>query len=101
MLLAIQQAYYLQAKKPSELNVLIKIAGQLGLDEKYFSRDIKSAICKKILLDDIKLCRNINISSFPSLVLKHGKSYTLLHIDYTNSKIILNQITQTLNVVFK
>ena len=88
MLLLIQRAYYLQAKNPSELNVLVALAEQLGLDTRQFMDDIQSAFCQKILLEEIEFCREINISSFPSLVLKLGKSYTSLDIDYNSSAFI-------------
>ena len=92
MLLLIQQAYYLQAKNPSDLDVLLSLAEQLGLNTQQFSDDIESEVCQNALLKEIEFCRDINISSFPSLVLKQGKSYTSLDIDYNNSKKILNQI---------
>lgn len=92
MLLSIQQAYYLLAKNPSDLDVLVGLAEQLGLDTRQFVDDIQSEVCQKILLEEIEFCREINITSFPSLVLKQGKSYTSLEIDYNNSKKILDQI---------
>ncbi len=92
MLLLIQQAYYLQAKNPSDLDVLSALAEQLGLDTRQFLDDIQSELCQKILLEEIEFCREINISSFPSLVLKQGKSYTSLDIDYNSSTFILSQI---------
>ncbi|NOQ89155.1 MAG: DsbA family protein [Gammaproteobacteria bacterium] len=92
MLKAIQHAYYLQAKNPSELSVLVSLAGQLGMDTQQFSDDIQSEVCQNNLLKEIEFCRNIDIKSFPSLVLKQGKSYTSLDIDYNNSKKILKQI---------
>lgn len=92
MLLLIQQAYYLQAENPSDLDVLISLAEKLGLDEKQFADDIQSELCQNTLLKEIEFCRDINISSFPGLVLKQGKSYTSIDIDYNNSKKILDQI---------
>lgn len=92
MLLLIQQAYYLQAKNPSDMDVLLSLAEQLGVNTQQFTDDIESEVCQNALLKEIEFCRDINISSFPSLVLKQGKSYTSLDIDYNNSKKILNQI---------
>jgi len=92
MLLLIQQAYYLQAKNPSELDVLAALAEQLGLDTRQFVDDIQSEVCQNILLGEIQFCREINISSFPSIVLKQGKSYTSLDIDYNSSTFILSQV---------
>lgn len=92
MLKAIQHAYYLQAKNPSDLEVLINLAGQLGLDSQQFSDDIQSKACQNILSKEIEFSRYIDIESFPSLVLKQEKSYTSLDIDYIDSKKILAQI---------
>jgi len=92
MLLLIQQAYYLLARNPSDLDVLVALAEQLGLDTRQFVDDIQSEVCQNVLLEEIEFCREINISSFPSLVLKQGKSYTSLDIDYNSSTFILSQI---------
>jgi len=92
MLLLIQQAYYLQAQNPSDLEVLIGLSDKLGLDTQQFANDIESELCRNTLLKEIEFCRNINIRNFPSLVLKQGKSYTSLDIDYNNYKKILNKI---------
>ena len=37
MILAIQQAYYQQARNPSELATLIELAAETGLDTKQFA----------------------------------------------------------------
>ncbi len=39
---AIQQAYYLQARNPSDIKTLIELAGEIGLDKDKFSSNIKS-----------------------------------------------------------
>ena len=92
MLLAIQHAYYLNAQNPSDEKVLVNLAEQIGLDAKQFAVDIRSEDCQNDLLQEIKHCRDIGVSSFPGLVLKKGESYTLLDLDYNSSKTILDQI---------
>lgn len=92
MLLAIQQAYYLKAQNPSDEAVLISLAEKIGLDVKQFTVDIQSENCQNKLLQELKHCRDIGVSSFPGLVLKKDESYTLLDLDYNNSKTILDQI---------
>jgi putative protein-disulfide isomerase len=92
MLLLIQQAYYLLARNPSDLDVLVALAEQLGLDTRQFVDDIQSEVCQNVLLEEIEFCREINIFSFPSLVIKQGESYTPLDIDYNSSTNILSQI---------
>ena len=92
MLLAIQQAYYLQAKNPSDPDVLAEAATQLGLDRQDFIEMMHAEQCHRQLHEEIAFCRKINMNSFPGLVLKQGKSYTLLNIDYTNSNTVINQV---------
>ncbi|RME33176.1 MAG: DsbA family protein, partial [Gammaproteobacteria bacterium] len=41
MIRAIQEAYYLQARNPSEREVLIELAGEIGLDPHRFALDLE------------------------------------------------------------
>jgi len=93
MLSAIQQAYYLEARNTSDVEILIDLADKIGLDVQRFTEDIRSESCQNILTGEIQFCRDIGIQSFPGLVLKHGKSYTLLDFDYASSNVILDQIS--------
>ena len=92
MLLAVQHAYYLDAKNPSDLDVLIKLAEKIGLDADLFKRDISSENCQNLLMNEIEFCRTIYIHSFPSLVLQTGESLSVIEIDYNDSGEILKQI---------
>ena len=89
----IQQAYYLQAKNPSDDSTLIKIAENLNLDTKVFTFDLNSNDTKKILSDEILLANKLGAQGFPSLVFENSQR-TLLHLDYTNVENIFEQITQ-------
>ena len=92
MLKAIQHAYYLQAKNPSELSVLVSLAEQLGLDTQQFSDDMQSEVCQDVLLKEIELCRDIGVHSFPSLVLKQGISHTSKRLITITVRKLLSQI---------
>lgn len=92
MLLAIQKAYYLQAKNPSDIDVLISLADAIGLDTTLFATDINTQSCQKDLLKEINFCRDIHVHSFPSLVLEKAGEQVLLEIDYNNFQNILKQI---------
>ena len=94
MLLAIQQAYYLEAKNPSDTAVLITLADKIGLDSEQFAKDIVSDDCQNALMTEIEFCRNIYAHSFPSLVLKQAESYAFINVDYNDSASILSQIHQ-------
>ena len=97
MLFAVQQAYYLLAKNPSDLDVLIQIARDIGLDGEAFAADINSEACIAALDKDLLLSRDLYVSSFPSLLLSHDNVLSNIQIDYTSSANILNQIFQNLN----
>ncbi len=97
MLYAIQQAYYLHAKNPSDIDVLIQIARDIGLDGEAFAVDINSEACIAALQNDLQLSRDLYVSSFPSLLLLHDNVLSNIQIDYTSSENILNQIFQNLN----
>ena len=92
MVKAIRQAYYQQARNPSDLAVLIDSAEGIGLDRERFIDDISSDSCEQQLHKEIQQCRDLYVYSFPSLVLKRGESYASLDIDYNDVKKILNQI---------
>jgi len=99
MLLAIQQAYYLQAKNPSDEKVLIKLAENIGLDSEIFSADLNSDYCNREFENDLLLTRKLGVSSFPGLVLSQGNALMKIPIDYTSSENILRSIRQTFDGV--
>lgn len=92
MLLAIQRAYYLDARNPSEVEVLIQLAAEVGLDVEMFKHDLKSDACRDALESEILLARSLDVHSFPSLVLLQGATESGIYIDYNSSDIIIQQI---------
>lgn len=96
MLLAIQQAYYLKAKNPSDNNVLIDLASDIGLDDRRFKEDFLSQNCKILLSNELRLASELEANSFPALVLSHKASNTTISIDYNNSETIVSNILNRL-----
>jgi putative protein-disulfide isomerase len=92
MVKLIQQAYYLDAKNPSEDDVLISLAKTLDLDIKQFTQDLNSEPTQQLLSDDIALMQSLGVSSFPSLVLQTTNRIKSITIDYNNPEFILKQI---------
>jgi putative protein-disulfide isomerase len=92
MILAIQQAYYLNARNPSDEEVLTQLAADIGLDADIFVSDFKSKACHDALENELLLARELYVSSFPALVLSKGNTDTVIHIDYTSTDNILRQI---------
>jgi putative protein-disulfide isomerase len=89
---AIQQAYYQQARNPSDDATLIELAGEIGLDQQRFASQLLDTKIHQQLLDEINTARSIGIDSFPSLMMEHGGQYYPVLSNYTNVDQILNQI---------
>lgn len=92
MLKLIQQAYYLDAKNPSDYNVLYELSKKLDLDHNQFVRDINSEEINNELMSQVQLCSDIGADSFPSLYLKTNVTYQPIVLDYNNADIILDHI---------
>jgi putative protein-disulfide isomerase len=92
MINAIQQAYYLNAQNPSNEDVLIKIANDLGLDTERFKKDLRSTKVNETLLNEINLAQSISNKGFPSLVLNTDDKLKRINIDYLDANYIINQI---------
>ncbi|PCD89855.1 DsbA family protein [Vibrio mediterranei] len=93
---AIQQAYYLEAKNPSESEVLFDLAKQVGLDIEAFRHDFLSAEINQQLSEEIKFARSIGGNSFPSLFLAHDDIIVELPIDYKNPNTTIDLVKQQL-----
>lgn len=92
MILAIQKAYYLDAKNPSDHDVLTELASTLGLQEAHFKADLNSQQTTKQLEHEITTSRTLGAQGFPSLVwLGYGKS-RLIPLDYLSVKNTLQEI---------
>lgn len=79
MINAIQHAYYLDAKNPSDSLTLSNIAANLGLDEHKFSQLMESESIEALLQQHLKLSRQVGANGFPSLYLATNQN-TLLPI---------------------
>jgi len=93
MISAIQKAYYLKAENPSDDEVLIDLATQLGLDKARFVKDLNSPQTQSILIDEVSLYREFGNTGLPSLVLLTHQAHHPIAIDYTTADNMLIQIT--------
>ncbi|WP_413283441.1 DsbA family protein [Vibrio sp. MA40-2] len=96
MLKAIQHAYYLNAKNPSDNEILIQLAQQIGLDSDKFSADLVSEQTNQNLLNEISFTRSLGNSGFPSLFLEKNDTVTELKIDYQNANNTISQVQSLL-----
>jgi len=97
MNLAIQEAYYLNAKNPSEMDTLIEIAASIGLDADLFAQQINSDILKQQLVNEIMKVKAMPIQGFPSLVLAVDEVLFPIRIDYKNWQTSYDMIKIHLN----
>ena len=88
----IQQAYYQQARNPSDDDTLIELASDLGLDRGRFAEDLNSAPTQSQLLAEIQSARSIGINSFPSVAVLSQGILSHIGLDYNNADAMLRQI---------
>ena len=94
MIEAIQHAYYLEAKNPSDLETLIACAEQIGLDLEKFQSDIANT--DEEFHEQMQKVQQLGTKGFPSLALETPNKLVHISINYTNPELILNQITKSL-----
>lgn len=84
MIAAIQRAYYLQARNPSDRDTLIALAGELGLSGSAFAALLDAADTQDTLAAEIGTARRLGADSFPSLRLAVGGRVWPIAVDYTD-----------------
>jgi putative protein-disulfide isomerase len=93
MILAIQQAYYLRAMNPSDIDTLVQLAGETELDAEKFAFLLTRDFVDEQLQCEIGEARAMRATSFPALVLKFNyANYWTVPIDYTDTRPMLNTI---------
>ncbi|MRI35187.1 DsbA family protein [Endozoicomonas sp. OPT23] len=96
MIFALQQAYYLQAKNPSDHDTLIDAAVSVGIDKTLFIDRLSSAELNQAFMTELDTVRQLPIRGFPSLVLQANGQYIGIPLDYHNPKTSVDAITQAL-----
>jgi putative protein-disulfide isomerase len=92
MIRAIQRAYYLEARNPSDRITLVELAGEIGLDEHRFARDLDNPQTARVLANEIELARHIGARAFPSLIFTSGGGCWPVAIDYSKPQAVLDII---------
>ncbi len=90
MILAIQKGYYLQARNPSDADMLTELAGELGLDTAQFAEDLVSEETNEILHKDMSFGASIGAQGFPSLILQTPEGYGYIPLDYNDPSVVLS-----------
>jgi putative protein-disulfide isomerase len=89
---AIQRAYYLEARNPSDGETLIELAGEIGADVTAFARDLDALETRQTLVDEIARGRGVGVDSFPALVLDCSGSRWRIPVEYTDPDAMLETI---------
>ncbi|HID81780.1 MAG TPA: DsbA family protein [Chromatiales bacterium] len=97
MIQAIQKAYYTHASNPSDNNTLIALADKIGLDIARFEKDLLAESTQQKLLSEIKQCKKLGVENFPALILIAGNRKWRVPVDYNNSQVMLDVITDMLD----
>lgn len=97
MLSAIQHAYYLEARNPSDDEVLLSLAANIGLDAAKFEVDFFSAELNKEFLQELEFARRIGGNSFPSLFVATEQGIIELQVDYQSAETTIDQVEQILS----
>ena len=98
MIQGIQEAYYLRAMNPSNINTLIQIAKEQGLDVERFEHDVHAAKTEATLLEQIQLARQWQVPGFPSLMLNIGSALYPIEVNYKDAGATNRQIRDKLNL---
>lgn len=98
MILAIQEAYYLNAKNPSDDDTLIALAKKIGLDEIAFSKQLFSPAIQQQLLSEIQQTHTLPINGFPSLVLSIDGQHQRIPLSYLHWEKSFDQIQKVINL---
>ncbi len=96
MIHAIQHAYYLEARNPSDDSTLIALAGELGLDPERFAADLAEPSTQVEVERQIAQARGLGADSFPSLVLATPSGTHRLMHDYNDPAPVIHQLEQFL-----
>ena len=96
MTYAIQKAYYLQARNPSDNETLIELASEIGLHRNQFCQDLLSKEVNEQLMQEIKTARKLKLNSFPSLLLLKNEQSIRIQHNYLDANMMINEILEAM-----
>ncbi len=97
MILAIQEAYYLKAQNPSDIETHLLLAAELGLEVAKFKLDINSEKLEQAFVEELQFARSLPINGFPSMVLQHGAKTYVIPLDYKDHRGALATINEIIS----
>ncbi|MFT5111452.1 MAG: putative protein-disulfide isomerase [Parasphingorhabdus sp.] len=74
MVHAIQRAYYMQAKNPSDTTILCDCAESIGIDRKSFAEELESEVVEQDFQKNLYLAQTMGIQGFPAVLVVAQKN---------------------------
>ncbi len=97
MIRAIQEAYYLNAKNPSDDATLIELASIVECNVDRFTEDLNSEYTHSELMSEIHFARRLGAQGFPSLfIAKDSGGPRAIPFDYNDAHVALSNISHSL-----
>jgi len=98
MITAIQHAYYLNALNPSDDEVLIGLAKDIGCDEIQFKESLNSEQTQNELVNNLQLASSIGARGFPSLfIARTGENAQPVALDHNKAQVTIEHINTIIN----
>ena len=93
---AVQIAYYLEARNPSEMSTLVSLAAEIGLDKDRFERDLQGQAVQEAFEKEQAQVRAFGVRGFPTIIWyrqdKNGQEQKeLLSAGYVDKNTLLNR----------
>ena len=98
---AIQRAYFLEARNPSDAEALECVAGEIGLDRKQFTEDLGSDHINRIFQLELESVAKLGVSGFPTIVVKRESPgeparYNLLTAGFSDIDVLRDRLSRLL-----
>ena len=98
---AIQRAYFLEARNPSDAEALECVAGEIGLDRKQFTEDLGSDHINRIFQLELESVAKLGVSGFPTMVVKRESPgeparYDLLTAGFSDIDVLRDRLSRLL-----
>lgn len=98
MVEAIQHAYYLDARNPSDEDTLVALAGEAGLDKEGFRRDLASDAVRAEFRKQVETCYTLGIQGFPALVIRTGNVARRVPVEFNDPQLQLELIADAAGI---
>ncbi len=92
MITAIQRSYYLQARNPSDREVLIELAVGLGLEPQAFERQLDSEASAECFRQQLAYKAALGIQGFPTLAYYQGGRYQRVSHGYCDQETLFERL---------